>query len=362
LDDALGVGATPLDGGPLEEHMREHLKSVDRAKSGERGITRGLWGALPPCVWSGLLPGLVACLTGCGSPVYSRGTLWLESFDAGLDGVTQVDRPGRGSGGASGSGGTQGSGSGDGTGGDVFNPGPLPSGGSTADTGTGGLATAPVSSGGITVEMMGTGGVETGTVGTGGRGTGGAGTGGSGTGGAGTGGRGTGGAGTGGTGTGGAATGGASDGDSAAYNFESTSQGWAMAAGGGVFTTVARSTLQHFAGGASLAGQVSAVANKTYILEVAPPVPDVPPSAVVTFHLFIPSAALVSSVQPYVLEAGPSFRFTGTRVQAANFSRDAWTTVTVKVPSDAATILRMGVQFDSNGTWTGAVYVDSIDW
>ena len=156
-------------------------------------------------------------------------------------------------------------------------------------------------------------------------------------------------------------TGGASNGDSAAYNFESTSQGWAMAAGGGTFTTVARSTLQHFAGGASLAGQVSAVANKTYILEVSPPVSDVPPSAVVTFHLFVPSTALISSVQPYVLEAG-TFRFTGTRVQAANFSRDAWTTVTVKVPKDAATILRMGVQFDSAGTWTGAVYLDSIDW
>jgi hypothetical protein len=62
-----------------------------------------------------------------------------------------------------------------------------------------------------------------------------------------------------------------------------------------------------------------------------------------------------------VLETG-TFRFSGTRITAANITRDGWTTVKVNVPTDAAAILRLGVQFESTGAWTGTVYLDSIDW
>jgi hypothetical protein len=149
--------------------------------------------------------------------------------------------------------------------------------------------------------------------------------------------------------------------DDAQYNFEPSIQSWKMAAGGAPFTAIAQSTAQSFAGDTSLAGSVTAVAGKTYILEVSPPTPAIPAGAVVTFHVFAPGAAMLGAIQPYVLETG-SFRFTGMRTLGANIARDAWTTIKLTVPTGAAAILRLGVQFESTGVWTDTVYVDSISW
>ena len=135
-----------------------------------------------------------------------------------------------------------------------------------------------------------------------------------------------------------------------------------MASGSGAFTTIERSTAQHYAGGSSLAGLVTAAANgTTYILEVSPPTPAIAAGSLVTFHVFVPTGAMLGFIQPYVLETG-TFRFTGTKVATAGLARDAWTTVKVTVPAGAAAILRMGVQFGSTGVWTDTVYVDSISW
>jgi hypothetical protein len=133
-----------------------------------------------------------------------------------------------------------------------------------------------------------------------------------------------------------------------------------MAAGGGAITSVSQSTTQHFAGAGSLAGAMTTASGITYILEVAPPTPAIAPGTVVTFHVFVPASAPIGSIQPYVLDKG--FQFTGTRIYAKDLSLDAWTTVKVSVPADAAAIIRMGVQFDATATWTGTVYVDGVDW
>ncbi len=285
------------------------------------------------------LLGLLVSATACGSAVYSRGALWAGDPDGGLDTGTLTES------------------------------------GSTGGTGTGGRLVSGGSGGKGGIDAGGTGGAggAGSTAANGGRGSGGAGTGGAQTGGAATGGAGTGGAGTGGAATGGAAAGGAGmgssggavvmggPGDGAQYNFEASGQSWKMAAGGAPLTAITQSTAQSFAGDASLAGSVSAVAGKIYILEVSPPTPAIPAGVVVTFHVFVPSSAMLGAVQPYVLETG-SFRFTGARTLAANIARDAWTTINVTVPTGAAAILRMGVQFESTGVWTDTVYLDSISW
>jgi hypothetical protein len=98
-----------------------------------------------------------------------------------------------------------------------------------------------------------------------------------------------------------------------------------------------------------------------YILEVAPPTPAIPAGAVVTFHVWVPTAAMLTSIQAYVMETG-TFRFTGTSVAGSNLARNAWVKVTVNVPADAASILRLGVQFNSSGTWADTVYLDAVDW
>jgi hypothetical protein len=148
--------------------------------------------------------------------------------------------------------------------------------------------------------------------------------------------------------------------DSSKYGFESSAQGWGMA-GTSSWTSIARSTACSFAGAASLAGSVSAQSGTTYILEVAPPTPAIPQGAVVTFHVRVPSAAQLTATQPYVLETG-TYRFTGTRVAGSDLARNTWVKITVTVPSDAASILRLGVQFESSGSWNDVVYLDAIDW
>jgi hypothetical protein len=134
-----------------------------------------------------------------------------------------------------------------------------------------------------------------------------------------------------------------------------------MAAGSGAFTSIVRSTAQHFAGQASLGASINATSATTFIVEVSPPMPAIAAGASVAFHIYVPAGTGLSSMQPYVLESG-SFRFTGTNTVAGAFSLDGWTTVTVTVPTNAMPILRLGVQFVSSGTWTDTVYLDGISW
>jgi hypothetical protein len=152
--------------------------------------------------------------------------------------------------------------------------------------------------------------------------------------------------------------------DTANYNFESSNQAWSMGSGSpGTFTSVARSTTQQFAGQASLAASLSAPAAPThFILEVNPAIPAIPAGSVVTFHVYVPRSAAITAVVAYALEGGPNYRFDNTFVAAASLARDAWTTVRVTVPADAAAILRIGVRFEMAGAWTGTLYLDSIDW
>jgi hypothetical protein len=152
--------------------------------------------------------------------------------------------------------------------------------------------------------------------------------------------------------------------DTANYNFESSNQGWSMGSGSpGTFTSVARSTTQHFAGQASLAASLSAPAAPThFILEVNPATPAIPAGSVVTFHLYVPRSAALTAVVAYALEGGPNYGFDNTIVAAASLARDAWTTVRVMVPANAVAISRIGVRFEMAGAWTGTLYLDSIDW
>jgi hypothetical protein len=148
--------------------------------------------------------------------------------------------------------------------------------------------------------------------------------------------------------------------DNARYNFETSSQLWGVGTGTAAFTAIGRSTAQSFAGSASLAGTLSAVAGTNYFLEVAPPTPAIPVKSTITFHVHIPAAARLSAVRCYVLN--DVFTLVYTDTQASALKRDGWTTVTLAVPATETNIIRLGVKLFSSGAWTGTVYVDSIDW
>jgi hypothetical protein len=126
------------------------------------------------------------------------------------------------------------------------------------------------------------------------------------------------------------------------------------------FTGIVRSTAQHFAGVASLAGTLTAASGKNYFLEVAPPVPAIPAGATITFHVFVPAAAQLSAIRCYALNDAFVLAFVDTPASA--LERGAWTTVTLPVPATETNVIRLGVKLMSTGAWTGTVYVDSIDW
>jgi len=134
-----------------------------------------------------------------------------------------------------------------------------------------------------------------------------------------------------------------------------------MAEAGQPLTSVDVSMAQRFEGTSSLAVAVTTTAGSTHYVEVKPPTPAIPPSAQVTFHVFIPASAPLTAVEPYMLETG-TYRYTARRTLAAGLSRDAWTTIRVSVPANAAAILRLGVKLEASGPWTGTVYIDSIGW
>jgi len=240
--------------------------------------------------------------------------------------------------------------------------------GSGGSGGSGGVAASGGASGsGGSGGVLGTGGVAgTGGVNSGGSSSGGV----MGSGGASS----TGGASSGGApGIGGSATGGASIVDTARYNFEGSTQGWAnsVISTAASFTSVYASTVQHFAGMSSLAGTItnspSGVMTMYYLELLTSPaitMPNyiIPANTMVTFHVLVPVGAPITLVDAFVQE-GPAapmpFRST---VTAGLVVPGNWITLSVIVPADATPITRVGVTFNTSGTWTGTVYVDSVNW
>lgn len=148
-----------------------------------------------------------------------------------------------------------------------------------------------------------------------------------------------------------------SSGDTAEYSFESSVQGWAATSG-----SASRSTTQVFAGKGALSVHLSSSSAFTQTVSVASPA--TPAGATVSFHVWVPSGANVSSIQPYVMQgAGGGWAWTGQWVAASQLELGAWNTITVKVPANAATPLyQLGVQFTTSGSSSAIAYVDSVSW
>jgi hypothetical protein len=148
--------------------------------------------------------------------------------------------------------------------------------------------------------------------------------------------------------------------DAAQYNFERFTQRWG--GNGAPITGVAMSTAEAFAGCQSLAITFNGPAGTSQALVTNGPMP--PAGALVTFHVWVPTGSAITGVQPFVQQnADAGFVFTGTFTPIAMLTAGAWNTITVQVPRNAVTPLReLGVEFTTNATWMGTVYVDSIGW
>ena len=145
--------------------------------------------------------------------------------------------------------------------------------------------------------------------------------------------------------------------DSSDYNFESSTQGWTRS--GAPIASVARSTTQKYAGASSLAVQFNG--SGTANARVSNPAAKA--GQTVTFRIYLPTGARLSSIQPYVMQgASGNWKWTGSWKSISSLQLGAWNTVTVTVPSNAALLSSLGVQFTTSGTYTGTVYVDSVNF
>jgi hypothetical protein len=123
--------------------------------------------------------------------------------------------------------------------------------------------------------------------------------------------------------------------------------------------TVASSTDRAFSGAHSLKVSFNH-ATSGYAKLALPPTPA---GATVTFRVWVPSGTVVASIQPYVMQgANGGWAWTGNWQPLANLHAGAWYTTTVQVPANASALAELGVQFSLNGSQTGALYVDSVNW
>ena len=145
--------------------------------------------------------------------------------------------------------------------------------------------------------------------------------------------------------------------DTAQYNFEAGTQGWASS--GAPLTGAASSTTRAFAGTRSLAVSVAGSGAANVVVGS----PAVPAGRVVSFRVWIPSGSGLSSIQPFVLQgAAGNWTWTGNWRAASSLTANAWNTITVTVPSNAAALAQLGVEISTATSWTGTVYVDSVGW
>ena len=146
--------------------------------------------------------------------------------------------------------------------------------------------------------------------------------------------------------------------DAAQYGFESGDQGWIS--GGAPITGASSGSAQNFAGTHSLAVTINGAAGAQTVKVSSPPVPA---GRLVTFHVFVPAASQLSSVQPYVLQgAAGGWTWTGNWQAVTSLKAGAWNTLTVQVPPNAAALAELGVQLSTKAAWTGTAYVDAVSW
>jgi len=146
--------------------------------------------------------------------------------------------------------------------------------------------------------------------------------------------------------------------DPAQYGFESGSQGWTTT--GSPVVNATQSSALAYAGSHSLAVTMNATASGQGLAQVASPLPD--SDAQVTFHIYVPTTAGMISLQPFVQEGAPNWRWTGSWLAASSLVV-GWNTIVVAVPANSAPLSRLGVEFTTNGTGsTQQFFIDSVVW
>ncbi len=141
--------------------------------------------------------------------------------------------------------------------------------------------------------------------------------------------------------------------DPSQYNFETGTQGFTASVG-----TVSRSTGPVFAGvgalGVALANQLGTS------VQVANPV--VPRGATITYRLFVPAGAPLTSIQVFAQEtSATSWKWNAKWLPASGLV-PGWNSIALALPTVPGVLQSLGVEFQFTAGFTGSVYIDSISW
>jgi hypothetical protein len=146
--------------------------------------------------------------------------------------------------------------------------------------------------------------------------------------------------------------------DGSKYHFENGTQSWSSS--GAPIAGVASSTARAFAGTGSLAVSFNGAAGSQTIFVRSPATPA---GALVTFRIWVPASSGITAVQPYALQgASGAWAWTGTWRASTSLTANAWNTITVRVPANAAPLDQLGVEFTTSKVWSGTAHVDAVTW
>ncbi|MBP3964812.1 carbohydrate binding domain-containing protein [Paenibacillus lignilyticus] len=145
-------------------------------------------------------------------------------------------------------------------------------------------------------------------------------------------------------------------GDSAKFNFENNSLQSFFGRNG---LAVSASTDRAYAGSYSLKMTSSATGVATYYAQLDNP-SGLSANTTLTFRVWVPSGAAIASIQPYV--QSNNWTWYGNYQTYASLTKNAWNTITLTIPSGAATPMKnIGVELVTTGAWSGSIYLDSIN-
>jgi hypothetical protein len=143
--------------------------------------------------------------------------------------------------------------------------------------------------------------------------------------------------------------------DSADYSFESSTHSFTH---DGNCSSLGTSTTRAFAGSSSLKCTMNSSSNAVSVHRDGP---GMSAGSTITFRVWIPTGSGIDSVQPFIQDN--AWSWTGNYKHISALTAGAWNTITVTVPSNASTpVQRVGVYFSRSSSWSGDVFIDSIDW
>lgn len=141
------------------------------------------------------------------------------------------------------------------------------------------------------------------------------------------------------------------------YDFETGLQGWQS--NGAPVAAVGTTTSRRYAGSRAMAVRING-SGKAAVKVLNPAAKA---GQTVTAYVYLPPDARISGVTPFVQQnASGGNVWTGNYQPASALKFGAWNKVSVTVPSNASLLSSMGIEFTTNGTYSGSVCIDNVSF